>query len=44
MTLDIQRGAEVLSLSLIPENGKIGAYIAPNITLKKFKYPLFASL
>jgi hypothetical protein len=29
---------------MTPENGKIGAYIAPNISLKSYKYGAFSAL
>ena len=34
----ILRGDETKTIFITPENGKIGAYIAPNITLTRFQY------
>lgn len=43
-TLSILRGDESLSLSITPEQGKIGAYVSPNITLTVYKYGFWKSM
>lgn len=44
IVLDILRWAEKIQISLTPKDGKIGAYIAPNITLSRYQYGVFDSL
>ncbi len=44
IALDILRWAEKIQISLTPKDGKIGAYIAPNITLSRYQYGVFDSL
>lgn len=44
IVLDILRWAEKIQISLTPKDGKIGAYIAPNITLSRYQYGVFGSL
>ncbi len=44
MELEILRWAEKIQISLTPKEGKIGAYIAPNITLSRYQYGVIDSL
>lgn len=44
IALDILRWAEKIQISLTPKDGKIGAYIAPNITLSRYQYGPLDSL
>jgi regulator of sigma E protease len=42
--LDILRWADKIRIFLTPQEGKIGAYIAPNITLSRYQYGALDSL
>ena len=44
INLEILRWAEKIQISLTPLEGKIGAYIAPNITLSRYQYGALDSL
>ncbi len=43
-TFRIQRGEEILHIILRPQNGKMGAYVLPNITPIYYQYPFWTSM
>jgi len=44
LKLEILRWSEIISLSITPVSGKIGAYIAPNISLQQYQYAPLSAL
>ncbi len=44
LTFQISRAGELQDISVTPEEGKIGAYIAPHVTLEKYDYGILDSL
>ena len=43
-TLRVMRDNREISITVVPEKGKIGAYVAPNIIPTRYQYWLFSSL
>lgn len=44
LLMHIVRAGQEIDISITPIEGKIGSYIAPNITLQNYKYPPLSSL
>lgn len=44
LQLHLLRGEKEIDISLTPREGRIGVYLAPNVTLKRYQYSLLSSL
>jgi hypothetical protein len=43
-TFHIDRAGQMLDIQVTPENGKIGAYVAPNVSVVRYQYPFFTAM
>lgn len=44
LQLHLLRGDSEIDISLTPLEGRIGVYLAPNVSLKRYQYGVFSSL
>lgn len=40
----IERAGDALDITITPQDGKIGAYVVPNISAVRYQYPFFTAL
>ncbi len=43
-TFRIDRAGQMLDIQVTPEDGKIGAYVAPNVSVVRYQYPFFTAM